>query len=108
MWESLQFLRLGFAASGNRFTSLTISGFAALGFAFVPALFSSGECNLTFYFAIPKIEPCRYERKSALLRFANQLSQLFLVQEQLSGTHGVVIEDVSVLVRADMRVEEPG
>src|SRR5215813_11360186 len=109
-WESVQFfrLRLGFAAAGDSLTCLTVSRFAALGFAFVPALFSSGQCNLTFYFAVAEIESCWDERKTALLGFPNQLSQLFLVQEQLSSTHRVVIEDVSMFIGTDMRVEEPG
>src|SRR5215813_12905180 len=99
-WESVQFfrLRLGFAAAGDSLTCLTLSRFATLGFAFVPALFSSGQCNLTFYFAVAEIESCWDERKTALLGFPNQFSQLFLVQEQLSGTHRVVIEDVAMFI----------
>ena len=94
-------------ASGDRFPCLAIGGSPPLGLAFVPKLLSLCQRKLNFHFAVLEIHPGGDERQAPLLRLADQLANFVFTHQELAGPQGSVIEDVAVLVRPDMAIEQP-
>src|SRR5579859_1501525 len=86
---------------------LGVCGFAALGFALVPELLAAGQGQLALGFSIPEINARRDEGQPLLLGFADQLAQLFLMDEQFAGAQRLMIKDIAMIVRTDMSVEQP-
>ena len=96
-----------FAAAGDGLAGLAIGGFTALGFALVPHLLTLGEGEFNFDSSVAKVHARGDEGKSFLLRFADELVQLAAVDQKFAGAQRLVIEDVAVLVYADVGVDEP-
>src|SRR6266852_8751973 len=96
-----------FSSPRNSFARLPIGGFAALGLALVPELLAFGQGKFELYSAVFKIHAGGDEGEPALLRPANQLADFLPVHQQLAGAQRSVVEDVAVLVGADVAVEQP-
>ena len=99
--------RLGFPASADGISGFFVGGAAAFGFAFIPELFAFGQGQFDFYFAILEIHADGDQRQSLLLGFADQLADFFFVHEQLAGAEWSVVVHVTVLVGADVSIEQP-
>src|SRR3989442_11248259 len=96
-----------FSSPRNSFARLPIGGFAALGLALVPELLAFGQGKFELYSAVLKIHAGGDEGEPALLRLANQLADFLPVHQQLAGAQRSVVEDVAMLVGADVAVEQP-
>ena len=91
----------------NRLSGLFLGGTATLGFALIPQLFTFGECKLQFRSTVLKVHSGGNEGETLLLGFANQLSDFFLVDQQLPRAQGCMVVDIPVLVFSDVAVEKP-
>src|SRR5215472_1260245 len=97
----------GFATAGDGFAGLFVGRAAALGFALVPELFAFGEGEFDLDSSVLEVHASGDKGESALLGFAHQLAQLFFMDQELAGAQRCVIENVAVLVRTDVTVEQP-
>ena len=70
-------------------------------------LLALGQCHLHLHSAVPEVQPRGDQRQSLLLGLADQLIQFVSVNQQLTSTERLVVEDVAVLVRADVGVDQP-
>src|SRR5579864_1714255 len=95
------------ARSRDRFSGLLVCGSAPLGFALVPELLTLRQRKLHFNSAILEIHAGWNEGKALLLGLADELVDLFLMNQQLPRAQRGVIIDVSVLVGANVAVEQP-
>ncbi len=93
--------------ASDGFPRFFVRGPAAFGFAFVPELFSFGQRQFNFYFAILEVHSDGNQRQPFLLGFADQLADFFFVHEQLAGAQGGVVVNVAMLVGADMGIQQP-
>src|SRR5436305_635545 len=97
LWTSVSSVSLwwvlGLSRPHDSLTSFLVGGLAALGLALVPELLALGERDFTFYFPAAEVEAGGDERESLLLRLADELAQLFFMDEQLAraqrGVSGV-------------------
>src|ERR1700727_1913239 len=89
---------LGLPTASNGVSGFFIRRSAPLSLAFVPELLAFGQRQLNFYFAVLEVHADGNQGQSLLLRFADQLADLFLVHEQLPGPQGRVVMNVAVLV----------
>src|SRR5579862_4400295 len=76
-------------------------------FALIVRVAPAREPQLDLGHAVAKVEAERHQRVSALLNAGAQAHDLPLVQEQLPGPHRIVVLDVALLVRADVKVQQP-
>src|SRR3974390_2875601 len=88
--ESTIFIRsffqyLRFSAAGDGFARFLVSGFSALGFAFVPGLLAFGKRHLDLYAAVAKVHACRDEREAFLMCLTYELVQFAAVDQQFPG-----------------------
>src|SRR5215469_17743546 len=98
---------LPLAAARDGFPGFLVGGAAALGFALVPELLALGKGQFYFHFAVFEIHAGGDQGEAALLGFPDQLADFVLVNEEFSGAQRCMIEDVAMLVGADVRVEKP-
>ncbi len=80
---------------------------ATLGFPFVPLLFPASQSQFDFHPAILEVHAGRDERQALLLRFANQLPNLFLMNQKFASTQRSMVGIASVFVGTDMAVQQP-
>ena len=96
-----------FAAAGNRLASLFVGSAPAFGFALIPQLFSFGECEFHFHPAVLEVHARGNKGKSLLLGLTDQLADFVFMDQQFARTQRGMIEDVAVLVRTDVSIQQP-
>jgi len=70
-------------------------------------LLAFGQCYFNFHFTVLKVHPCGNQREPALLCLANELADLLFMYQQLTRAQRRMIEDVAVLVRPDVAIQQP-
>ena len=99
--------RLLLPASADGVSGFFIGCSTAFGFALVPQLLAFGQRQLNFHFTVLEVHADGDQRESFLLGLADQLADFFFVHKQLAGAQRGVVVDVTVLVGADVGVEQP-
>src|ERR1700739_5005067 len=98
---------LASAPAGHGLAGFLICGAAPLGFTLVPQLLALCKCKLQFYSAVLEIHPGGDESEPFLLRLADQFPQFVFMNKELSRAQRCMIEDVAVLIRTDVRIQQP-
>ena len=96
-----------FSAARDGLSRFFVGGFATLSLALVPSLLTLGQSDLYFHPAVAKIQARRDQRQPLLMRLTDQLVQLGTVNQELSGAQRFMVEDVAMVVFADVSVDEP-
>ncbi len=97
-----------FTGTCDGLAGFAVCGTAPFGLALlVPKLFAFGEGQLNFYPPILEVQARGNEGEPFLLRLADELAKLFFMDEQFTGTQRSVVEDVAVVVRTNMAVQQP-
>ena len=68
---------------------------------------AAGQREFNFHSAILEIQTGGDEGQALLLGLADELANLLFMDQQLAGAQGRVVEDVAVIIRADVAVEQP-
>src|SRR5690242_20955771 len=95
------------AGAGNGHPGFAVGGAAAFGFALVPELLAFRQRKFNFYPAIFEVQTGWNEGESLLLGLADKLPNLFLMDQEFAGAQRCVVEDVAVIVRSDVAVQQP-
>src|SRR6187402_657445 len=77
-----------------------------LGFAFVPVLLTLGKRKFAFHLASSKIKTSWDESKPLLVRLNFKLAQLLFMKKETARTRSVVIHQVAVRERSNVRVQK--
>jgi hypothetical protein len=96
-----------FSCAVDGIPRLVVGGAAAFRLAFVPLLLTFGERKFELDLPIFEVHTSGNERKSFNLRFADQLANFFLVEQQFSGAKFGMIGEVPMVIGSNMTVEEP-
>src|SRR5215469_5097254 len=91
----------------NSLARFLVGGAAALGFALIPQLLTFRERKLHLYPAVFEVHPGGDKGQSFLLGLADQLSQFVFVNQKLAGAKRCVVEDVSMVIGPDVRIQKP-
>ena len=91
----------------DRLSRFFVGGAPPLGLALVPQLLAFGQSELHLHSAVLEVHPRGDQGQSLLLRLADQLADLFAVHQQLASPQRGVVEDVAMLIRADVGVQQP-
>src|SRR5580704_9953391 len=96
-----------FARTVDGFSRFFVRRASALGFALVPQLLAFGQREFDFYSAVLEVHPGGNESQTLLLGLADQLADFFLVYQQLASAQRCVVENVTMVVGADVAVQQP-
>ena len=94
-----------FSSPRNCLSRFFIRSSPTLSFALVPKLLSLRKRKFHFHFAVFEVHPGGNESQASLLSLANQFSEFLFMHEQFASTEWGVVENVSVIVRADMSIQ---
>jgi len=98
-------LRLPAAADG--FPRFFIRSSPPFGFALVPELLALGQGQFHLDPAVFEVHPRGNQGQALLLRFADELADLFAMHQQFAGAQRGMIMNVSMLIGADVGVQQP-
>ncbi len=85
---------------------LTFHGFLFESLPLIKKLLSLCESKIHLYLSIDKVELDRNQGISPLLHFANEAFDLLFVKEEFPCSQWIVIQSVSLRIRADMRIDK--
>jgi len=85
---------------------LTFHGFLLESLPLIKKLFPFGESEIYLHLSIHKVELNWNERISPLFHLANEAFDLLFVKEEFSCPQWIVIQSVSLGIRADVRIDE--
>ena len=85
---------------------LTFHGLLLESLPLIKELFPFCESEIYLHLSIHEVELDRNQRISPLFHFANEAFDLFFVKEEFSCPQWIVIQSVSLGIRADVRIDE--
>ena len=96
-----------FVRARDCFSRFAVGRAAAFGLALVPQLLAFGEREFDFHPAIFEVQAGGNQSQSLLLGLADKLPNFLLMDQQLAGAQRRMIEDVAMVVGADVAVQQP-
>src|SRR5882762_4927854 len=94
-------LRLSLPGAGNGLAGFLVGGATALGFAFVPGLFSFRQGDLTLQPSVFEVHASRNQCVPTLPGLDLQLSQFFRMDQKFARSKGGMVGISAMLVGAD-------